>query len=91
MNIKNILLSVTLLVLMLSVISCVSAADDNSQVVCENCNDNISLGVEVNADSKINTTATYNDDLIINNTHDKIVIENVEKNGVIISNSSSLL
>ena len=44
-----------LFLLLFAMMSSVSAADDNSQVVCENCNDNISLSVEFNTDSKINT------------------------------------
>ena len=68
-----------LFLLLFAMMSCVSAADDNSQVVCENCNDNVSLAVEVN-----------NADVMeFNNTHDKIVIENVIKEVVVISNSTS--
>ena len=66
------------LLLLITAISTVVAVDDNSQVVCENCNNNTSLNAEIN----------HADVMVFNNTHNEIVIENVEKKKGIIGNSS---
>ncbi len=65
-----------LFLLLFAMMSRVSAADDNTQL--ENYNNNNSLNIE----------ADNTDGMEFNNTHDKIVIENVTKNVVVIRNSS---